>query len=87
ASGRWVQRFLVGLIAVFIVAAVYAIDMANEAQSTSHKTQVTLQSHLAAEAETSRYLKERLDEIRADLREQRKLLDSLMREGRGGMGK
>lgn len=80
ASSKWVQRVQIGLTALFLTAALYAVDTANRAMETSQRTQASLDAHMAAEAESTRYVRERLDEIRADIREQRTLLNSLLRQ-------
>lgn len=80
ASSKWVQRFQVGLTALFLTSAIYAVDTANRAMKNSQRTQIILESHMTAEAESTRYVRERLDEIRADIREQRTLLNSLLRQ-------
>jgi hypothetical protein len=79
AAGRWVFRVLIGLTALFLTAAIYAVDTANQACDQTHEMRTTIHSHLSAQVETNSHIRQRLDEIRVDIRENRNLLNSLLR--------
>ena len=77
-ASRWVLRLLIGLTSLFLTAAIYAVDTANQAYDQTNELRTTIHSHLSAQTETNSHIRQRLDEIRVDIRENRNLLNSLL---------
>jgi len=82
AMTKWVLGVLVTLSSVFLAGAVYAVSIAGDASEEARTTTTTLKAHVAAQQEMERHLKQRLDEIRADVHDNRVLLQEILRNGR-----
>lgn len=82
ATTTWMFGILVGLMTVFLTGTIYAITSANHAVHKVSTVSTTLESHMAAQAEVKRHLMRRLDEIKADLREHRALLNEILKNGK-----
>jgi uncharacterized membrane protein len=82
ATTKWTLGVLLGLVAVFLTGVVYAISNANNAARETDDVSTRLESHVATQKEMERHLVERLDEIRADVRENRTLLHEILRNGK-----
>jgi hypothetical protein len=82
STTKWILGVLVALVGVFLAAVLYAVSAANDAVQRANEVSTTLESHVAVQAQTERHLFERLDEIRSDVRENRALLQQLLRQQR-----
>ena len=80
STTKWILGVLVALVGVFLAAALYAASAANDAVQRTNDVSTMLESHMAVQAQTERYLMERLEEIRSDVRENRALLQQLLRQ-------
>ena len=79
ATTTWMFGILVGLMAVFLTGTLFAINSANHAVQEVNAVSTTVESHMAAQAEVKRHLIRQLDEIKADLRENRALLNEILK--------
>ena len=83
STSKWMFGILTGLMSVFMVGISYSVNSAHEALKKNNVTSTTLESHVTAEVEMRRLIKERLDEIKQDVRDNRTLLDEILRNGKG----
>ena len=82
STTTWILGLLVALVGVFLAAVLYAVSAANEAVQRVNEVSTALESHVAVQGRTERHWGERLDEIRNDVRENRALLQQLLRQHR-----
>jgi len=82
SATSWILKLLVGLGGVFLAIALYAIGFANQAATRAADISTAMEAHIAAQTETERHLVQRLDEIKQELRDNRMLLEELLRNGK-----
>ena len=82
AATTWMFGILVGLMAVFLSGTIYAVNSALQVAKETGEVSTTLESHKAAQEEVERNLIGRLDEIKTELRDNRDLLNEILRNGK-----
>lgn len=79
---KWILGVLLGLVAVFLTGAIYAITCANNAIEKANRVSATVETHVATQAEMERHVVQRLEEIKGDVREQRVMLQELLKNNK-----
>lgn len=82
ATTTWMFGILMGLMAVFLTGTIYAVNGANQTTRQTSEVSITLEAHMAAQCETEKNLIRRLDEIKAELRDNRSLLNEILKNGK-----
>ena len=75
----WLLGGLLVLMGFFLTQLLNAADRVQDAERLATDVASGLKAHIAAQTEQERHIEKRLDEIKTDVRENRHLLEQLMR--------